>query len=1118
MNVLLVSQCSKRALAQTRRILDQFAERKGDRTWQTPITAIGLSTLRKLLKQQARKNTAVACHWIRGKNHTELMWIVGDQSRFNSQGTVPTNTTRRDVIRARDEGGWSNLQVIKYAAAIAGLFHDFGKSNLLFQNKINPRKNNKRSFEPIRHEWISFEIFRCFVNGRTDEQWLEHLSKLDESIESDVMALLDTGSIQNCKNPFAGKQVFEGPFTELVSWLILTHHRLPKASRAKDQEVLKGSARNIRSLGEKRLTYKYFNPSWNSPQLCNENWSDKDWRDVWKIPGGTPFRSETWRKKAATLSRRALRDVQFSRITTLEDRFVSHLARLSLMLADHIYSGATPISAWQDSRYKVYANSDRKTGALNQKLDEHNIGVCHNAYLLSSSLPRLRDTLPAVTRLRALKKRVSSPRFSWQNKAYDLARSVADRSESSGFFGVNMASTGCGKTFANARIMYGLSSEQKGCRFSVALGLRTLTMQTGEAFKEKLGLADEDLAVLVGSTAAIHLRRLENGKETHSNEQDSSCSTAERIGSESSESAFDEGQYLTYEGMVEETLFGKWLRQSSEGNPKLQKLISAPVLVSTIDYLMPATESDRGTRQMGAMLRLLSSDLVLDEPDDFGLEDLPALCRLVNWAGVFGSRVLLSSATLPPSLVRALFEAYATGREIYNNNCGQNEGCQPITCAWIDEFRSFSVECNDGTDFTGAHTNFVAKRIKSLTTRKESRRQLGLIEVDRNADAESGLYGGLASLIKSEICGLHNAHHVTHLETGTKVSLGLVRFANINPLVALARALIKAPLPNRYHLHFCVYHSQYPALVRSRIESVLDATLNRKTEKKLWSQPSVIRAIGMAPGEHHVFVVLGTAVTEVGRDHDYDWAIVEPSSMRSLIQLAGRVRRHRTENIYSDNIRVLRKNIRGLKGESPCFVKPGFEDKSGFRLATMDLAELLLPDQYVHISSLPRIAERLELDACHNLVDLEHAHIHARLFGNADYKFNASLWWEGHLNWSYEFQRQTPFRKSDGAQQRYAMLFEEEAFDNGVFHALSATKGEADMPQDKRFKRIEGDMGDRVYPWVPFSNQHVILSDLADQLDLTVRECSRRFMTLELRADQEEWCYADQFGVFTETA
>ena len=79
MNVLLVSQCDKNALTETRRILDQFAERRGDRTWQTPITQDGLDTLRRLLRKTARKNTAVACHWIRGKDHTELMWVVGDR-------------------------------------------------------------------------------------------------------------------------------------------------------------------------------------------------------------------------------------------------------------------------------------------------------------------------------------------------------------------------------------------------------------------------------------------------------------------------------------------------------------------------------------------------------------------------------------------------------------------------------------------------------------------------------------------------------------------------------------------------------------------------------------------------------------------------------------------------------------------------------------------------------------------------------------------------------------------------------------------------------------------------------------------------------------------------------
>jgi CRISPR-associated endonuclease/helicase Cas3 len=97
MNILLVSQCSKNALIETRRILDQFAERRGERTWQTPITQAGLDTLYRLLRRTARKNTAVACHWVRGKDHSELLWIVGDARQFNERGATPTDTTLRNI-------------------------------------------------------------------------------------------------------------------------------------------------------------------------------------------------------------------------------------------------------------------------------------------------------------------------------------------------------------------------------------------------------------------------------------------------------------------------------------------------------------------------------------------------------------------------------------------------------------------------------------------------------------------------------------------------------------------------------------------------------------------------------------------------------------------------------------------------------------------------------------------------------------------------------------------------------------------------------------------------------------------------------------------------------------
>ncbi len=73
------------------------------------------------------------------------------------------------------------------------------------------------------------------------------------------------------------------------------------------------------------------------------------------------------------------------------------------------------------------------------------------------------------------------------------------------------------------------------------------------------------------------------------------------------------------------------------------------------------------------MLRLLTSDLVLDEPDDFDIADLYAVCRLVNWAGMLGTRVLLSSATLPPDLIQALYAAYLAGRKVWQASCAASD-------------------------------------------------------------------------------------------------------------------------------------------------------------------------------------------------------------------------------------------------------------------------------------------------------------------------------------------------------------------------------------------------------------------------------------------------------------
>ena len=186
MNVLFISQCNKRALAETRRILDQFAERRGEHTWQAPITQAGLDTVRKLLRQTARKNTAVACHWIRGRDHSELLWVVGDASQFNDQGAVPTNTTASNVLRADDEHAWHQLPLMTALAALAALLHDLGKATQAFQDKLkNPGLRERNHY---RHEWVSVRLFQAFVGQDDDAGWLQRLAAHADA-DADAQAL-----------------------------------------------------------------------------------------------------------------------------------------------------------------------------------------------------------------------------------------------------------------------------------------------------------------------------------------------------------------------------------------------------------------------------------------------------------------------------------------------------------------------------------------------------------------------------------------------------------------------------------------------------------------------------------------------------------------------------------------------------------------------------------------------------------------------------------------------------------------------------------------------------------------------------------------------------------------
>jgi len=1095
MMVTFVSQCEKNALNKTRRVLDAFANRIGDCTWQTVITSDGLNAVKKLLRKTASKNTAVSCHWLRSRSRSELVWIVGNRSRFNAQGIVPVNTTQKSIINTQWENDWHYLPLIKALTALAALFHDWGKASACFQDKIHPKKANRIISDPLRHEWVSLVLLSALINGdQKDADWLKRLA--DGDINESLFKVSNLS-----KNPMTDLPEAAG----LVAWLVVTHHKLPinwNDTNKWQDEPAKDLQKTL-----KRIAADWGYQNAEQTQKCFE------------FPNGLPNQSKPWLKQLQKWAAKLL--ICLPRLepamTDGSWRVVLHHARLSLMLGDHHYSSQPADTTW-NSTLALYANTDGKQ--LKQKLDEHLLGVTKNALITTHLLPKFEAEPPAVYDVKRLKQKSADKRFQWQDNA--VAKIKAWKTQEAltgqryGFYTVNMASTGCGKTLANAKIMQALSKDGDSLRYALALGLRTLTLQTGDEYRDRIGLDDSELAVLIGSRAIMELH-----SQNHQQQEQPG-------GSESSEELWEDNQIdFDIPDNTLSALSTVWTDRSGKIDLRKQKFLYAPVLACTIDHLMPATETTRGGRYILPCLRLMSSDLVIDEIDDFDGNDLIAIGRLIHLAGMLGRKVMISSATIPPDLAEGYFNAYQEGWRLFAKI---RDVSSRIGCAWIDEFSTQITTLKNGdisadrAAYRAAHLAFTDKRRLKLS-KQAVRRKAEIIVLDKAGIAssdEKSRQQQFFEAIQQTAVMLHHRHAKPDPHSGKRVSFGVVRMANIPPCIKLAQYLADAQWPDGLDIRVMAYHSQQILLLRHYQEQHLDEVLKRHDPEQVFKHPLIRQHLDRNTAADMLFILVATPVEEVGRDHDFDWAIIEPSSYRSIIQLSGRVLRHREETPETANIALMQYNLKAFTqaDDRPAYCRPGYESKDQL-LLSHDLKALIPTEQLAAINALPRIQRNAELQPAERLADLEHYCIQEAL---AAYQktgpeklqgWLSGCWWLTAL--PQHFSR---FRQQDKQQTLYRIPDEK-----GDWVFVEKTPQGHFSPVETRYKidsAIELSSQAQARWWL-YRDYQTLIEEVAEQNNWSLRETALRYGEINVRIDDEDMVsgnsrnrlsYCDQLGVW----
>ena len=345
----------------------------------------------------------------------------------------------------------------------------------------------------------------------------------------------------------------------------------------------------------------------------------------------------------------------------------------------------------------------------------------------------------------------------------------------------------------------------------------------------------------------------------------------------------------------------------------------------------------------------MSSDLILDEIDGYEPKSLIAVLRLVQLAAMYGRHVICSSATLSATVADSIYRAFESGIEL---RAALYKEPQKFIAAIADNELKPKIlvqKSHEPSVFNQVYQQHLDELQHVLTVKAEQPYRLA-----RLASIENPSVDQWKRTILEQTEALHQQHRWSLKKQDKKLSFGLIRVANIKHAIDLAKHL-SGRLP---HAQIACYHAHDWLISRFHKEKRLDFLLTRHKNgtkrptgnEHIYTDEEILSIVQTSNAIDIPLIVIATPVEEVGRDHDFDWAIIDASSVQSIVQTAGRVNRHRLNIVQHPNIVIPQFNYkycankdRTQPKKQAVFNRPGYEGyvDTKKQYKSQDLSQLL---------------------------------------------------------------------------------------------------------------------------------------------------------------------------------